>query len=149
VSRPARRWDEWSDEDEEQAYTVPSRLALAQPLPAPEPGPRYRPSPEPRPVPRRRVRWGQMAGVALVGYLLIVGASSEVTLLRVNREVGALTAQTASLSTANRVLRQEVGLLHQRRYVDELARTELGYVSPGEVELVPRTAGHRTAARSS
>jgi len=87
--------------------------------------------------------------VTLVGYLLIVGASSEFTYLRVSREVGALTAQTASLSASNAVLRQEVGLLHQRRYVDELARTELGYVSPGEVELVPRAAGRGAAKPAS
>jgi cell division protein FtsB len=145
VSRPAQTWDEWdADLDDLEvavggdAAFVPVEAPRARP---PRPGrtPARRPGVEPTPAPRprRRVRWGQLAAVGLVGYLIAMGASSEVSLLRVSHEGNALARQVAVLEAENQSLSREVGLLHGRRYVTELARTELGYVSPGEVELVP------------
>lgn len=148
MSRPSARWQGWDDDfaDDEGAYEAASRLVVARAKPAYAPAPSGAPAAQPR----WRIRWGQLAVVAIVGYLLVVGASSEVTLLGVTHQANALQAQVAGLTASNRMLRHEVSLLHQRRYVDELARTELGYVSPGEVELVPTTVhGPRAGAARS
>ncbi|MGC8511393.1 MAG: FtsB family cell division protein, partial [Acidimicrobiales bacterium] len=142
------RPDEWEDDAYEELGAeedfAPSRLLVVR-APLPEPTPDDRSSPLPRSRPRRRVHWGQLAVVTIVGYLVVVGAASEVTLLRVTHQANALAAQAVRLTASNRSLGQEIALLHERHYVDELARTELGYVSPGEVELVPRSAGKNTA----
>jgi len=100
--------------------------------------PRREPGPHAAPRPRRVVRWGQLAVVVLVGYLGVMGTSSEVSYLRVEHQASGLAAQAASLASANRSLARQIVLLHQTRYVDELARTEMGYTSPGEEELVPK-----------
>ena len=147
MSRPAARFEDWADdfEGDEAQYDAPSRQAVARVLPGARPATGAGPAAAPESARRRRIRWGQLAAVTLVGYLVVVGASSEFTLLGVSRQASSLSAQAATLATENQALRHQVTLLHQRRYVDELARTELGYVSPGEVELVPTKAAHTAA----
>lgn len=86
---------------------------------------------------RRRVRLGRLALVVLGGYLAIMAVSGEMTLLHVRAQADALSREAATLTAQNRVLAQRVKLLHTVSYTDELARTEMGYVSPGEVPLVP------------
>jgi cell division protein FtsB len=147
VSRPAGQWDEAWAEEFRMGKTDSgggSPVAVARVLPAP-PEPARAPSGVPAAQPRRRIRWGQVAAVAIVGYLLFVGASSELTLLGVTRQANSLGTQASRLAAANQGLRHELTLLHQPRYVDELARTELGYVSPGEEELVPTEAASHGA----
>ena len=150
MRRAAERWGEWDDEvedlglDDDASLTL--ALAEAQPAARTAPARRTRAASAPKAAPRRRVRWGQLAAVTVVGYLLIVGVTSEVTLLGVSHKANALGAQATRLTATNKALRHEVALLHQRRYVDELARTELGYVSPGEVELVPKTISPGTGS---
>jgi cell division protein FtsB len=151
VSRAAQKWDEWEawDDDveaEAPVYTTTTRGRLAPAAAHPEPAPGPSPGPAPR---RRRIRWGQLATVTVVGYLVIVGVSGEWTLVGVNRRADALSAQATSLAAANQALRHQIAMLHQRRYVDELARTQLGYASPGEVELVPTKVGHGAPAGRS
>ena len=143
MSRPARAWDGWDDdEDLEQALDDGLRVAVGGPFaaqPAPYAPPARKEAPAPRPAPRRRVRWGQLATVSLVGYLVAMGAWSEIGYLHVAHQSTVLARQAAVIAAQNQSLKKDIGLLHQRRYVDELARTELGYTSPGEVELVPKT----------
>lgn len=147
MSRPAARWEDGEDdfEGDPARYEAPTRQAVARALPGARPATGPGPAAAPEGARRRRIRWGQLAAVTLVGYLLVVGGSSEFTLLGVSRQANSLSAQARTLVTENQALRHQVTLLHQRRYVDELARTELGYVSPGEVELVPTRATHTTA----
>lgn len=86
---------------------------------------------------RRRVRVGRLALVVLGGYLAVMAVSGEMTLMHVRAQADALSREAQTLSAQNRALAQRVRLLHTVSYTDELARTEMGYVSPGEVPLVP------------
>jgi cell division protein FtsB len=146
VSRPAWAWD---DDGQEEAWEEGAALALLFPEPQPR-GPEPLPGGRPLPRVRRRlrVRWGQLAAVGLLAYLGFVGVTSEITLLGVRHEAAALTRQAQALAAGNRVLEREVALLHRRRYVTELARTELGYTSPGEQELVPQQVPAGAVANS-
>lgn len=146
MSRPARAWDDGQEElwEEEGA-------AVAVLFPEPEPrAPETLPGGRPLTRVRRRlrVRWGQLVAVGLLGYLGFVGVASEITLLGVRHEAAVLTRQAQALAAGNRALQREVALLHRRRYVTELARTELGYTSPGEQELVPQQVPAGAAANS-
>lgn len=143
----ARAWEDWDDDNEalhldlEDELQVAVGEAAARPLRTEAPVRRRAPVQAPKPAPRRVVRWGQLATVTLVGYLVVMGASSELTYIHVSHARSALAGQAAAIKAQNQSLLRQIALLHQRRYVDELARTQLGYTSPGEVVLVPRS-GH-------
>lgn len=147
MSRPAARaWQDREDEDEALDLDLEDGLDLAvgeaagRPVRTVAPSRRMAPAQAPRTVTRRKVHWGQLVAVTLIGYLVAIGASSELTYIHVSHIRSALIGQIATVSAQNRSLARQIALLHQRRYVDELARTEMGYTSPGEVVLVPRVS---------
>lgn len=144
MSRPERVWEE---ADELEIDGQVARWVEAVPWPAPSEAPRPH-GPEhgtsdvrgvPRSVPRfhRRVRLGRLAVVLVGAYLAVMTVSGEMTLLHVRSEAGTLAREAAVLAAQNRALAQRVRLLHTVAYTDELARTEMGYVSPGETPMVP------------
>ena len=142
MSRPERAWeDARPDEVEDNLARWDRVLEDRRPEFEPRPARPERRQPERDAEkalrPRRRIRYGRLALVVLGGYLAVMALSGEMTLRHVNAQASALAREASILKAENRVLAQRVKLLHTVSYVDELARTEMGYVSPGEVPLVP------------
>jgi len=73
-------------------------------------------------------------GLAFILFFTVFG---ERGLLRINdlkRERSLIEEKSAELRAANEKLRQEIALLHSdRRYLERIARNELGLVKPNEI----------------
>jgi cell division protein FtsB len=151
VSRPERAWEE-ADELEMDGQVA--RWVEAVPWEAPSEAPRPQEpkrtppgvhhAPRSAPRPKRRVRLGRLALVLVGGYLAVMAVSGEITLLHVRSQASALAQEASVLAAQNRVLAQRVRLLHTVAYTDELARTDMGYVSPGETPVVPVSSAQGT-----
>jgi cell division protein FtsB len=130
----------WPDE----AMGAPALGALA---PNRAPGwPEEAPRRSARPAPARRLRVGRLVVVALVAYLGIVGVRAELQVIRLNGQVASLSRQASQLARQQRSLEAQARLLRQPAYLEQLARTELGYVSKGEIPLVPSRSAPRTGS---
>lgn len=142
MSRPERSWQEADGVDVDETVArwesaLPEREVAWPTASRPDRRERERVEEDAAIKPRRRVRYGRLALVVLGGYLAVMAVSGEATLMHVDAQANALARQAATLQAQNRVLAQRVKLLHTVSYTDELARTEMGYVSPGEVPFVP------------
>lgn len=74
-------------------------------------------------------------GVAVAAALYGFGASS-LHVYRLNREAARLEALKRTLAEQNAILREEIKLLGTPRYIEQLAREQLGLVRPGEVAIL-------------
>lgn len=93
--------------------------------------------------------------VALI--ILVVGSaavqvfgSSLLEVYRLDREAARLEALKRDFQEQNAVLREEIKLLATPRYIEKLAREQLGLVKPGEVAILivqPRPQSLPTPAR--
>lgn len=99
-----------------------------------------------RPLPRRRAVWARwleavstlsLGGLVLAGALFYVWQHTRV--VRLGYEIERLRETRASLVQESKALRLEIGQLRALKRVEEIARTQLGMVTPrpGQVILVP------------
>lgn len=105
-----------------------------------------KPSHRARHWPAVRVRAVRLGVALIVAYLLVIGGSAQLELTRLNGQAAALQGQAAQLARQEHVLRAEAARLERPAYVEQLARTQLGYVSPGEVPLVPTASSSAPSA---
>jgi cell division protein FtsB len=86
-----------------------------------------------------------IAGVALVGILgfSLFGKSGLINLYRARQEEQELKARVAELKDENQKLREEIErLTSDPKYLEKVAREELGMVKPDEVVFhLPDTPG--------
>ena len=70
----------------------------------------------------------------IVGIFSFFGEKGIFNLLRIQKEVARIKEKNAKLEEENRKLREEVKHLQtDRRYIEEIARKELGMVKEGEI----------------
>lgn len=93
---------------------------------------RSRARPTGRP-PRRAVI---LTGLAVAVAAVYVFGAGFLELYALNREAARLQALRRSLQQQNAILREEIKLLQTPRYVEKLAREQLGLVRPGEVAIL-------------
>lgn len=102
------------------------------------PSPPNLPSPS---APKKTPLWSILLVVALLG-LALFGDKGILRALQFNRQKDALQVELKRLEEANAALRQEIEALHSdRRYIESIARRELGMVKSDE--LVYQFPGQR------
>jgi cell division protein FtsB len=80
-----------------------------------------------------RVKWFRLFLITLGGYFiyLCIGQQSQIASIR--RETQSTHMQLQQLQQANITLNEELNALQDPKYVEKLAREELGLVKPGEI----------------
>lgn len=73
--------------------------------------------------------------VVAAAALYVFGVSS-LNVYRLNREAARLETLRRGLEEHNAILREEMKLLQTPRYIEKLAREQLGLVKPGEVAIL-------------
>jgi len=70
----------------------------------------------------------------ILGIFTFSGEKGIINLLRIQKEVARIKEKNAKLEEENQKLREEVKRLQtDRRYIEEIARRELGMVKGGEI----------------
>ena len=70
----------------------------------------------------------------VLGFLTFFGEKGILHLLRLQKEMGQIKERSAKIQEENQRLKEEVRrLLHEKRYIEEIARKELGMVKEGEI----------------
>jgi cell division protein FtsB len=70
----------------------------------------------------------------ILGFFTFFGDKGILHLLRLQKELTRIKETNVRMEEENRRLREEVGRLqHEKRYIEEIARKELGMVKEGEV----------------
>jgi cell division protein FtsB len=70
----------------------------------------------------------------IFGFFTFFGDKGIIHLLRLQKEWGRIKEANAKIEEENRKLREEVKRLqYEKRYIEEIARKELGMVKEGEV----------------
>lgn len=87
--------------------------------------------------PVRIPRWAVLLVTAAAVILAVNAfAASYLSLYRLQRESYRLEREVETLRRANAQLREEIRRLHSPRYIERLAREELGLLRPGEISVI-------------
>lgn len=82
---------------------------------------------------RKRFSWFRLICLLLVGYAAYLSIQQQLELNAIRKEKEAAQAQLLQLQQNNADLKEEAELLQQPKYVEKLAREQLGLTKPGEV----------------
>ncbi|WP_346353658.1 septum formation initiator family protein [Azotosporobacter soli] len=82
---------------------------------------------------RKRFSWFRLLCVLLLGYSLYLCVEQQMQLSAIRSERDATQAKLQQLQQSNADLKEEAELLQQPKYVEKLAREQLGLTKPGEV----------------
>lgn len=82
---------------------------------------------------RKRFSLFRLFCLLLVGYCLYLCVQQQLQLNAIRNEREATQAKLQQLQQSNADLKEEVDLLQQPKYVEKLAREQLGLTKPGEV----------------
>jgi len=75
-----------------------------------------------------------LASVLIMGFLTFFGEKGILHLLRLQKEVNQIKEKNAKIQEENQKLKEEVSRLQrEKRYIEEIARKELGMVKEGEI----------------
>jgi cell division protein FtsL len=83
-----------------------------------------------------RVKWFKMFLVVLCSYFIYIAVNQQSQLISIRRETQATQTQLQQLQETNAALQAERKALHDPKYVEKLAREELGLVKPGEIPYI-------------
>lgn len=84
-----------------------------------------------------RLKWFRLIMVGLIAYFAYLSFGQQAQLKLINQEAGKVQNQLEEAQQLNTKLNEERSRLHDRAYVEKIAREELGLVKPGEVPYVP------------
>jgi cell division protein FtsB len=87
--------------------------------------------------PKYRVKWFRLFLIALSGYFIYLCVGQQSQLASIRRETQSTRMQLEQLQQANVTLNEERNALQDLKYVEKLAREELGLVKPGEIPYLP------------
>ncbi len=82
---------------------------------------------------RKRFSWFRLLCVLLLCYSLYLCVEQQMQLSAIRSEREATQAKLQQLQQSNADLKEEAELLQQPKYVEKLAREQLGLTKPGEV----------------
>jgi cell division protein FtsL len=83
---------------------------------------------------KKRVLLFILIFLLILGIVTFFGEKGIFNLLRIQKEVARIKEKNAKLEEENQKLREEVKRLQtDRRYIEEIARKELGMVKEGEI----------------
>lgn len=84
------------------------------------------------PKKQKRFKWVTFLLLLCLGYVIYMVVDQERQLIAIRRETENLRAREATLKAENERLYQEQQLLQTDKYIEKVAREELGLVKPGE-----------------
>ena len=84
-----------------------------------------------------RVKWFRLFLIVLSGYFIYLCVGQQSQLASIRRETQSTRMQIQQLQQANVTLNEERNALQDPKYVEKLAREELGLVKPGEIPYLP------------
>ncbi len=85
---------------------------------------------------RYRVKWFRFVAIVLVFYFIYLCVGQQSQLNAIGKETDNARTQLAQFQQVNTNLKEELNALQDRKYVEKLARDELGLVKPGESPYV-------------
>lgn len=87
---------------------------------------------------RYRVKWFKIFLFVLCSYFVYLAIGQQSQLFSIRREAQATQTQLQQLQQTNAALQAERKALHDPKYVEKLAREELGLVKPGEIPYISK-----------
>jgi cell division protein FtsL len=82
---------------------------------------------------KRRISWFRILIFGILAYTIYFGFSQQRQLDAIHLQTETARKQVEQLKQENTNLKQECNLLKDPKYVEKLAREELGLAKPGEV----------------
>ncbi len=86
--------------------------------------------------PKCRVKWFRIIALVLSIYFVYLCVGQQSQLNEIGSEAEAVRVKLTQVQELNAALKEERNALNDRRYVEKLAREELGLVKPGEVPYI-------------
>lgn len=83
-----------------------------------------------------RVKWFRFVAIVLGFYFTYLCVGQQSQLNAIGKETDNARAQLAQFQQINATLKEEAAALQDRKYVEKLARDEMGLVKPGESPYV-------------
>jgi len=83
-----------------------------------------------------RVKWFRLITIALSCYFIYLSLVQQSQLSAIGNEAESIQLELAQFQQVNTTLKEERDALNDRRYVEKLAREELGLVKPGETPYI-------------
>lgn len=85
-----------------------------------------------------RTYWFPVVAVLIIVYTLIMLVSQSVTIYTANSEHEDVLKQIEEEKAVQQRLHEECEQLHDRQYIEQIAREELGLVKEGEIPFISR-----------
>lgn len=83
-----------------------------------------------------RVKWFKLFLWVVGGYFIYLTIGQQSQLASIRHETQSTRAQLQQLQQTNAALNEERNALHDPKYVEKVAREELGLVKPGEIPYI-------------
>ena len=83
-----------------------------------------------------RVKWFKIFLFVLCSYFIYLTVGQQSQLSSIRRESQATQVQLQQLQQVNAALKEEQKALHDPKYIEKLAREELGLAKPGEIPFI-------------
>jgi cell division protein FtsL len=83
-----------------------------------------------------RVKWFRLVAIVLIFYFAYLCVSQQSQLNAISKETENVRGQLAQFQQANATLKAEKDALQDPKYIEKVAREELGLVKPGESPYV-------------
>lgn len=80
-----------------------------------------------------RIKWFRVITIVLTCYFIYLSLGQQSQLNAIGNEAESVRMQLAQFQQVNITLKEERDALNDRRYVEKVAREELGLVKPGEI----------------
>ena len=87
-------------------------------------------------LPKCRIKWFRVIALMLSVYFIYLCIGQQNQLNAIGNEAESVRMQLAQIQQLNATLKEERDALHDHRYVEKIAREELGLVKPGEVPYI-------------
>ena len=83
-----------------------------------------------------RVKWFRLITIVLSCYFIYLSLGQQRQLNAIDQEAQSIQMQRAQAEIINTTLKAERDALNDRKYVEKVAREELGLVKPGETPYI-------------
>jgi cell division protein FtsB len=83
-----------------------------------------------------RVKWFRLLVIVLSFYAIYLTIAQQTNLNAIHRETQSVSVKLSQLQQINGTLHEERDALNDRKYVEKIAREELGLVKTGEIPYI-------------
>lgn len=83
-----------------------------------------------------RINWFKLTTIIVSSYFVYLCVNQQIELNAIGHEAEAARKELGQFQQINAALTEERNALNDRKYVEKLAREELGLVKPGEIPYI-------------